>query len=61
MTPADFTHLAAELVARNDRRAWRRALLSRLRHAAERVGLAWSVLVVVGVLLWILPMSSRAA
>lgn len=57
---AEFTAHAAALVAANDRRARRRGLYAALRHAAERLGLAWSALLVVALLLWILPMSTRS-
>jgi len=58
---ADFTRTAAALVARNDRRARLRGLTVLLRRAAECVGLAWSALVVAGVVLWLLPMNVRGA
>lgn len=56
-----FTHLAATLVAQNDRRGRRRAFLALLRRKAERLGIAWSALVVAGVVLWLLPVNMRGA
>jgi hypothetical protein len=38
-----------------------RPLRARLIRAAERAGLAWSALVLVALVLWLLPMSVRAA
>ena len=57
----DFTTQARALVAANDRRAWRRALLRRLRRAVDVVGIGWSALVLAGVVLWLLPVSVRGA
>jgi hypothetical protein len=57
----DFTTQARALVAANDRRAWRRALWRIIRRAVERLGLAWSALVLSGVVLWLLPVNVRGA
>lgn len=56
-----FTHEAIRLVEQEDRRAWRRGLRDALGRAVERLGLAWSALSLVALLLWVLPMSTRAA
>jgi hypothetical protein len=56
-----FTTQARALVAANDRRAWRRHLRRVLRRAVERLGLAWSALVLSGVALWLLPVNVRGA
>lgn len=56
---ATFTTTAAKLVAANDRRAHRRALLASLRRAAERVGIGWGALVVAAFVLVILPVNMR--
>jgi hypothetical protein len=49
------------MVTRNDRRAHRRVLFGLLRRAGERVGIAWSSMVVAGVVLWLLPINMRGA
>lgn len=59
--PADFTRTVRAMVAENDRHAWRHGLLAVARRAAERLGLAWSALVLSGVVLWLLPVNVRGA
>lgn len=60
---AAFTHLAAALVAENDRRARRAELRRRLRgylgRAVERVGVLWSALALAGIILSFMPMNVR--
>jgi hypothetical protein len=58
---AAFTRTAATLVARNDRRAWRRGLLRHLRGSAQRVGIAWSAMVIAAFVLVVLPINMRGA
>jgi hypothetical protein len=57
----DFTTQARALVAANDRRAWRRALWRILRRRLQIGGMAWSALVLSGVVLWLLPVNVRGA
>jgi hypothetical protein len=57
----NFTHLAAALVARNDRRAWIRGLRRQLHRAMSTVGLGWSAFVLAAVVLVLLPVNMRAA
>jgi len=61
MNVISFTREAQALVARNDRRAHRRAFLGALRHAATRVGLAWSALALAAFVLVLLPLNMRMA
>ena len=59
--PTDFTRDAAEMVARNDRRAWRRGLRRFVVARLRVVAVAWSALVMAAVVLWLLPMNARVA
>jgi hypothetical protein len=51
----DFTTQARALVAANDRRAWRRALLRRLRRARGVAVIGWSALALVGLVVYTFP------
>ena len=61
MNPAHFTTHAAALVAANDRRTRRRALLRAIRRRLHALGLVWSAFLVAGFVLWVLPVNMRAA
>ena len=51
----DFLTQARALVAANDRRAWRRALLRRLRRARDVASIGWSALALVAFVVYTFP------
>lgn len=56
-----FLSAVRPMVAANDRRAWRRHLWRILRRRLQIGGMAWSALVLSGVVLWLLPVNVRGA
>lgn len=51
----DFLTAVRPMVAANDRRAWRRALLRRLRRARDVASVGWSALALVGLVVYTFP------
>ena len=56
---SDFIRTASAMVARNDRRAWRRALRGILLERLRVASVAWSAMALAAFLIAVLPMNLR--